>query len=65
MELPQFSGKLPEEVKVLAIGTEATNGLTEGISTDAWKSENGNLQITINNKVNENGEISWKKRSNR
>ncbi len=61
MELPQFSGKLPEEVKVLAIGTEATNGLTEGISTDAWKSENGNLQITINNEVNENGEISWKK----
>lgn len=60
-EVPQLSDKAAEEVKVLSLGTEATNGLKENILADQWNNKDGNVQITINNEPNENNEISWKK----
>ena len=57
---PTLSEQLPEEVKVLSLGTMATNGSTN-INIENWKNDNGNIQITINNNPNENGEIVWKK----
>lgn len=61
INVPELSNKKPEEVKVLALSTMATNGLTENISADNWKNENGILQITVDNNENKEKEISWKK----
>lgn len=60
-EIPQLSGKSAEEVKVVALGTEATNGIKENIAAENVENKDGNVQITIQNNANENNEISWKK----
>lgn len=59
--VPRFSEQLPEEVNVLAIGTRATNGLEENILAENWTSDDEKVQITIENKVDENNQIAWKK----
>lgn len=59
--VPKFSEQLPEEVKVLAIGTNATNGLEEDILAENWTSDNEKVQITIENNADENNQITWKK----
>ena len=60
--VPKLSEKLPEEVQVVSLGTVATNGKTD-TNIENWKNEDGNIQITLNNNPNENGEITWKKNS--
>ena len=57
VSIPNLSENDPE-VSVLPIGKLATNGTTEikNIAT-----ENGNVQITLNNEIDENNEISWNK----
>ena len=51
-------GETEPEVRILTVGKSATNGLTE-ISNKVI--ENGQLQITINNEIDENNQISWNK----
>lgn len=60
VSVPQLGGAQPEEVKVLSLGTKATNGKTEA-TIENLKNENGFVEIKINNDVNENNEISWMK----
>lgn len=57
---PQLGEAKPEEVKVLSLGTKATNGKTDTV-IENWKNESGFVEIIINNNPNENNEISWKK----
>lgn len=58
--IPKLSDKLPEDVKVISLGTLATNGKTDTNITN-WKNENGNIKISLENNPNENQEISWLK----
>lgn len=60
IDVPELSGKEPEEVKVLALGELATNSATE-ISENDFKYENGILQITVKNQADENNQINWSK----
>lgn len=60
VNVPQLGETAPEEVKVLSLGTKATNGKTDA-TIENWKNENGIVEITIKNDPNENNEISWKK----
>ena len=57
INVPQLGNEAPEEVKVLSLGTNATNGKT-GTEIENWKNENGVVEITLQNEGNE---ISWKK----
>lgn len=63
VNVPQLGDKTPEEVKVLSLGTIATNGKEEAIIED-WKNENGIVEITMKNDPNENNEIKWVKNVN-
>ena len=58
--VPKLSEQLPEDVKVLSLGTIATNGSTD-TNIQNWENNNGNIQITLSNNQNENGEVAWKK----
>ena len=59
INIPNLNEVLPE-ISTLVIGNLATNNLTEisNITT-----ENGNIQITINNEIDENNQVSWNKNS--
>ena len=57
VNVPQLGEEKPKEVKVLSLGTNATNGKT-GTEIENWKNENGVVEITLQNEGNE---ISWKK----
>lgn len=57
VNVPQLGEEMPKEVKVLSLGTNATNGKT-GTEIENWKNENGVVEITLQNEGNE---ISWKK----
>ena len=60
---PQINGVNPEEVRVTAINTIATNGATNGNSFGTenynYNKENGSLEINVENSINEN-KISWR-----
>lgn len=60
VDLPELSSKLPEEVKVLALGTEATNGQSARV-IEGFKNEDGTLQIIFKNDPNEENKITWNK----
>ena len=60
VDIPQLSSELPEEVKILALGTEATNGKADQIIED-FKNEDGKLQIILKNNPNSENRIAWKK----
>ena len=51
VNVPQLGDKTPEEVKVLSLGTIATNGKEEAIIED-WKNENGIVEIIMKNDPN-------------
>lgn len=57
VNIPNLSEKQPEEVNVLSLGTMATNE-NNILTSESWKSENGNVQITLKN---EDSEIKWNK----
>lgn len=57
INVPQLGNEAPEEVKVLSLGTNATDGKDEP-EIENWKNENGVVEITLQNEGNE---ISWKK----
>lgn len=57
VNVPQLGEEMPKEVKVLSLGTNATNGKT-GTEIENWKNENGVVEIILQNEGNE---ISWKK----
>ena len=57
VNIPNLSEAEPE-IRILTIGKLATSGLTE-INNKVI--ENGQLQITINNEIDENNQISWNK----
>lgn len=59
VDIPTLSEKEPEEVKVISLGTIATNGSTELVTED-WKNENGKVEITLKN---EDSTIKWNKES--
>lgn len=61
--VPKLSEQLPEEIKVLSLGTKATNGIEENILAENWTSDNEKVQITIENNIDENNQITWKKNS--
>lgn len=60
INIPKLGNKLPEEIEVLSLGTNATNGNEDG-NLDSWKKESDVIQIFLNNDPNENNEINWKK----
>lgn len=57
VSIPNLGDTAPE-ISVLAISKLATNGQTEikNVTT-----ENGNVQITLNNEIDENNQVSWTK----
>ena len=57
VSIPNLSENQPE-VSALVIGKLATNGTTQ---INNMTTENGNLQITLNNEIDENNQISWSK----
>lgn len=61
---PTFSGTKPEQVKVMAYKTDATNGKTSLDFTNTnwtYNSSSGQIDIQIENQVDLNNEISWLK----
>ncbi len=60
INVPELSGKKPEEIKVLSLGTKATNGKTES-ELNNWKNEDNKVKIIITNEPDSNGQISWLK----
>ena len=52
-----LSGKKPEKVEVVSLGTNATNGKTT-IESSEWKNEDGKIEITIKN---DDSTIKWNK----
>lgn len=62
--VPKVGENLPEEVRVHAISTKATNGITNGESFNAdnwnYNSESGELTINIENTANQEGKVAWK-----
>ena len=60
VEIPQLSEKDPEEVKVLSLGTKATNGMAD-YSIEEYQNENGQLQITLKNDPDGDNNIKWNK----
>jgi len=65
IEVPTINNIKPQEVKVLANTTKATNGDETGknfASTNyTYDKEANKLTITVNNEENSQGKISWKK----
>lgn len=57
VNIPKLSENYPE-VTALAIGKLATNGKTE---LNNVKTENGNVQIILNNELDKNNQINWEK----
>ena len=62
IEVPQLSLEQPEEVKILSLGTKATNGKAD-YNIEDYKNENGKLQITLKNEPDEENNITWNKNS--
>lgn len=62
VEVPQLSSEQPEEVKILALETKATNGKAD-YNIEDYKNENGKLQITLKNEPDEENNITWNKNS--
>ena len=60
LAVPQLDSELPEEVSVLALGTEATNGQGDHLIED-FTNENGNLQIIFKNEADSENKITWNK----
>ena len=62
--VPKVGENLPEEVRVHAISTKATNGITNGESFNAdnwnYNSESGELTINVENTANQEGKVAWK-----
>lgn len=62
---PQINNTLPESVKVVANSTAATNGDRTGINFNSsnwnYDSATGKITITVENKADANGKISWVK----
>lgn len=62
--VPKVGENLPEEVRVHAISTNATNGITNGESFNAdnwnYNSESGELTINVENTANQEGKVAWK-----
>ena len=62
--VPKIGENLPEEVRVHAISTKATNGITNGESFNAdnwsYNSESGELTINVENTANQEGKVAWK-----
>ena len=61
IEIPKINKISPEEVKVIANSTSATNGDSTGVDfkDENYKVEDGKLTITVENEKNDNEEISW------
>lgn len=61
--VPKVGENLPEEVRVHAISTKATNGITNGESFNAdnwnYNSESGELTINVENTANQEGKVAW------
>lgn len=62
--VPKVGENLPKEVRVHAISTKATNGITNGESFNAdnwnYNSESGELTINVENTANQEGKVAWK-----
>ena len=62
--VPKIGENLPEEVRVHAISTKATNGITNGESFNAdnwnYNNESGELTINVENTASQEGKIAWK-----
>ena len=65
ISVPTINGIKPQEVKVLANTTKATNGDETGENFTqenyTYDSENSKLTITVNNELDEKQKISWQK----
>lgn len=65
ISVPTINGVKPQEVKVSANTTKATNGDETGVSFTqenyTYDSQNSKLTIIVNNDLNENQKVSWKK----
>ena len=65
VQIPEMNNEKATEVKVYANSTEATNGDKTGIrfNQDNWTydEEKGKVLITVENKRDESGQISWSK----
>jgi len=60
--VPEIKGQKPQEVKVYANSTKATNGLNaEEFTQENYKYDGTNITITVNNKQNKEGKVSWTK----
>lgn len=61
--IPTINGQKPEQVKVSTKGAFATNGKEDGFSEEnySYDVENGKVTIKVENKEDENKQISWKK----
>ncbi|MBO5413659.1 MAG: hypothetical protein J6A29_05190 [Clostridia bacterium] len=63
--VPTLNGIKPESIKVYAISTEATNGQETALDFTnknyTYNDETNILTITVENKQDENGKISWVK----
>lgn len=60
VDIPQLSSQLPEEIKVLSLGTKATNGQADRV-IEGFTNENGKIQITLKNDANNENKITWNK----
>ena len=60
VDIPQLSSKSPEEVKVIALGTKATNGQADRV-IEGFTNEDGKVQITLKNDPNDENKITWNK----
>lgn len=65
IDVPTINGIKPQEVKVIANTTKATNGDESGTSFTQenykYDSKTNKLTITVKNELDENQKISWKK----
>lgn len=65
--VPKVNNNLPEEVRVYANSTIGTNGIADGNSFNSenwnYNQETGEITINVENQVNADGKISWKKGS--
>lgn len=65
IDVPTINGIKPQEVKVTANTTKATNGDETGVSFTQgnyqYDSKTNKLTITVKNELDENKKISWKK----
>ena len=67
ISIPTIDGTKPEEVKVVANTTKATNGDETGASFTSsnynYDKDANKVTITIENETNEQGEVSWSKQA--